>query len=179
MSAYIKFATPMVDRDCLVEALTDMGIQRGQIEVHIEAVPLVGFGGVGRGQKAEVVIRRQHVGQSSNDIGFLLTPTGYSVLISDLDRQRFGAEWLGNLHGKYQIRERQKIARLEEDARQAAAEATRIAAERERMRMEEERRRLVETQRRAVMEKAKKLGYQVQEKREGDVLRIVLVKNIF
>jgi len=38
---------------------------------------------------------------------------------------------------------------------------------------------LVETQRQTVHDKARKLGYQVQEKREGDVLRLVLVKRVF
>jgi sulfatase maturation enzyme AslB (radical SAM superfamily) len=42
----------------------------------------------------------------------------------------------------------------------------RLAAE-ERQRMEEERKRLVEAQRVAVHEKAKKLGYQIKESRQG------------
>lgn len=45
--------------------------------------------------------------------------------------------------------------------------------------MEEERQRLVEAQRKTVHEKAKKLGYQVKESREGETIRLVLVKRTY
>jgi hypothetical protein len=179
MSAYIKFATPMIDQDCLLAALLEVGFGRAQIEVHNAPVNLVGYEGAGRSQKAEIVIRRQHVGPASNDIGFHLTPTGYTAIISDFDRQQYGPEWIKGLCASYQEHEKRKIARLMEEARQAAEEAARVKAELERRRMEEERRRLVESQRQAVTLKARKLGYQVQERREGDVLRLVLVKRTF
>jgi hypothetical protein len=54
-----------------------------------------------------------------------------------------------------------------------------MLAEAERRRVEEERRKLVEAQRQAIHEKAKKMGYRVQETREGDSLRLVLVKRVY
>ncbi len=179
MSAYIKFATPMLDQECLIAALIDIGFKHNVVEVHAEPVALVGYEGNSREQKAEVVIRREHLGTASNDMGFRRTPTGYTAIISDFDQQRYGPDWLKRLQAKYQDHEQRKMARLAEEARQAVEEAARVRAELERRRIEEERRRLVETQRRMVTEKAKKLGYTVQEKREADVLRLVLVKRVF
>jgi hypothetical protein len=179
MSAYMKFATPMIDQECLLAALADIGFHRGQVEVHDAPVRLSGFEGLFRPQKAEIIIRRQYVSAASNDIGFRFTPTGYTAIVSDYDKRRFGPNWLTQLHEKYQVHEQRKIARLMEEARRAAEEEARIKAELEMQRLEEERRRLVESQRQTVHEKARKLGYQVQEKREGDVLRLVLVKRVF
>lgn len=164
MSAYITLLTPMLDEECLLAALADLGFDRTRVEVHVAPVALVGFGADARGQTANVVIRRQHVGASSNDIGFLSTPTGYRLFISDYDRPRFGPDWLTRLTESYQ--------------RHSAAKQQRIAEE-ERRRLEEARRQLVESQRAAVHEKAKKMGYQVKETREGDTLRLVLIKRTY
>lgn len=164
MSAYIQLMTPMTDEDCLLAALADLGFPRAKIEVHDAPVELVGFTGDRRAQKAHVVIRRQHVGASSNDVGFLRTPLGYQALVSDYDRARFGAAWLGQLGASYQSHR--------------AAKQERLAAE-ERRRVEEERRRLVEAQRQAVSERARKMGYQVKETLQGDRIRLVLVKRSY
>lgn len=59
-----------------------------------------------------------------------------------------------------------------------AAKQKRLAAE-ERRRVEEERKRVVEAQREAVRARAKKLGYQVQETREGERIRMVLVRRVY
>lgn len=164
MSAYITLMTPMIDRECLLDALADVGFGPGKVEVHPEPVALVGYERQRRAEVAEVVIRRQHVGASSNDIGFRSTPTGHQAVVSDYDQARFGEAWLKALHGHYQRHARRKEERL--------------AAE-ERRRLEEERRRLVEAQRQAIHERARKMGYQVQEAREGDRLRLVLVKRVY
>ena len=52
-------------------------------------------------------------------------------------------------------------------------------AEEEQRRIEEERRQLVEARRQTIHEKAKKMGYRVQESREGDKIRLVLVKRVY
>jgi hypothetical protein len=127
-------------------------------------VQLIGYDGAQRGMVAEVVIRRQHVGQSSNDIGFLATPTGYKALISDFDQSRYGTSWLQRLNSRYEAH--------------WAAKQERAAAE-ERRRLEEERQRLVAAQREAVLARAKKMGYRVQESRQGDAIRLVLVKRTY
>ena len=164
MSAYITLKTPMVDEECLLAALADVGFDRGKVEVHASPVQLVGYQGDRRAQAAHIVIRRQHVGGASNDVGFLATPTGYQAFVSGYDHPRFGPGWLAELHGCYEAHFADKQERL--------------AAE-ERRRLEEERRRLVEAQRAAIHQKAKKLGYQVKETREGETLRLVLVKRTY
>ena len=164
MSAYISLATPMIDTECLLLALVDQGFRSTSIENHAEPVALVGFAGDARAQTAHIVIRKSQIGASSNDIGFLRTETGYRALISDYDRSRFNEVWVQRLQTSYEQHLREKEARI---------------AEAERQRIAEERRRLVEAQRQLVQERARKLGYRVQESKEGDRLRLVLVKRVY
>lgn len=164
MSAYITMQTPMTDRELLLEALADLGYDDAKVEVHDEPVALVGYVGDPRADRANVVIRRQHVGGNSNDVGFLATPTGYRAIVSDYDQVRFGKAWVAKLHGRYQVRATAKEERL-------------AAAERERL--TEERRRLVAAQRDAVVAQAKKLGYRVNESRQGEAVRLVLVRRSY
>lgn len=176
MSAYITLATPMVECDVLVDALADVGFDRSSVEIHEQAAPLVGYDGRSRGQVAHIVIRRQFVGAASNDIGFEKTTTGYRAYISDYDRGRYGAEWLSRLHERYRHHARMKTERLERETREAEArERVRLEAQAR----EEERVRLVEAQRQSVVERAKKLGYRVEESREGETIRLVLVKRVY
>ena len=164
MSAYITLLTPMIDEECLLAALADLGFDRTRVEVQATPVALVGYGADAREQTANIVIRRKYIGPASNDVGFLSTPTGYRLFVSDFDRSRFGPDWLTRLTERYQ--------------QHSAAKQERIAEE-ERQRLEEARRQLVEAQRVAVYEKAKKMGYQVKETREGDTLRLVLIKRTY
>jgi hypothetical protein len=164
VSAYITLMTPMTDQECLLAALADVGFNHTKVEVHATPVPLVGYTGDRRAQTANVVIRRQHVGGASNDVGFLATNTGYQAYVSGYDHPRFGTGWISQLHERYQ--------------QHSAAKLERLATEQRRL-LEEERQKLVEAQRAAVHEKAKKLGYQVKESREGDTIRLVLVKRIY
>lgn len=164
MSAYITLMTPMTDQECLLAALADLGFDHTKVEVHAEPVNLVGYGGDRRVQAANIVIRRQHVGMASNDVGFLATATGFKAFVSGYDHPRFGSGWLSQLGTRYQSH--------------WTAKEERLAAE-ERRRLEEERLILVEAQRKAVHERAKKMGYQVKETREGEIIRLVLVKRTY
>ncbi len=164
MSAYITLATPMTDQQCLLDALADLGFGPDKVEVHADATQLVGYVGDRRQQRAHVVIRRRFVGTASNDVGFELTSTGYRAHVSGFDHPRYGTGWLSKLSARYQEHHAAKLARL---------------AEEERRRLEEERRKLVEAQRQAVHAKARKMGYRVKETREGDSLRLVLVKRVY
>jgi hypothetical protein len=175
MSAYITLPTPMLDRDCLVTALVEAGFQRDQIEVHDELVPLIGYEGRDRVTRANVVIRKRFIGPASNDIGFEFTPTGFKAHVSDFDRSRFSADWVSKLGGCYQRLEREKEARLLAAVR---AEEKRLAAI-EAARLEEARRQLVEAQRAMIHDKAKQLGYRVEESRQGETIRLVLVKRVY
>jgi Protein of unknown function (DUF1257) len=164
MSAYLTLLTPMTDPECLLAALAELGFDEEKVEVHSKPVQLVGYAGDRRAQLANIVIRRQHVGGASNDVGFLATPTGYQAVVSDYDHPRFGDRWITQLSQRYQ--------------EHYEAKKERGAAE-ERRRIEEERQRLVEAQRLAVHERAKKMGYRVEEKREGDKIRLVLMKRTY
>lgn len=102
MSRYKEYPTQMKHRETLVRALVSMGFPLEHIEVHDDPKNLYGFHGDMRDEKAHVIIRRQHVGESSNDLGFLKTPEGFQVVISDFDRgQYFSPEWLGKLQVAY------------------------------------------------------------------------------
>lgn len=164
MSAYLQLLTPMTDQECLLEALADLGFDGSKVEVHATPQHLVGYGGDRRAQVAHVIIRRRNVGAASNDVGFLASPTGFQAFVSGYDHPRFGAGWLSHLGGRYQVH--------------SAAKQERLAAE-ERRRQEEERQRLVEAQRQAVLERARQMGYRVQETREGETVRLVLVRRTY
>ena len=168
MSAYMTLSTPLVDQEALVAALEDLGFARAAIEVHAEAVQLVGYEGASRDVRAHVVIRRQHVGRASNDVGFERTATGFRAHISEFDRTRYGNTWLAKLGARHDEHHRATLERLAADVRR-----------REEERREEERRRLVESQRASICEKARKLGYRVEEKREGEKIRLVLMKRVY
>jgi hypothetical protein len=73
-----------------------------QVEVNKIATNLVGYHGDKRKDTAEIIIRRKHVGNASNDIGFKLGANGtYGAIISDYDSHRHGTEWLKQLSCKY------------------------------------------------------------------------------
>jgi len=163
MSAYIRTMLPFMDQECLIEALVMVGFVRSVIEVHEEPVNLVGYNGVTRSERANIVVRRVHLGRVSNDLGFLSTPTGY-LAISDYDTGGLGSDWLGRLAGFY--------------AQSLQAKQTRLAEE-QRKQLEEQQRKLVEAQKDAVYQRAKKMGYNVQESKVGDKVRLVLVKRVF
>jgi len=160
----MELATPMTMRECLLDALADVGFTSEKVEVHPQQAVLVGYQGDAREQRAEVIIRKAHIGALSNDVGFAATPTGYRLIVSGLDRSRFGPAWLAQVSSRY------------EHHRQAREQ--RLAAE-ERRRLEEERRKLVEAQKQSVLEAAKKQGYRVQEVREGEGVRLVLTKRVY
>lgn len=100
MSHYAQLETQLHSRDHLVHALVDLGFTH--VEVYDQPQPLVGWQGDSRQQKAEVIIRRQHVGACSNDLGFARDSDGnYRALISDFDSFRFNGAWLNRLHQRY------------------------------------------------------------------------------
>jgi hypothetical protein len=160
MSAYITLVTPMIDEGCLLEAIVAGGFAESNIVRSEEPLTLRGWRS---GRKANIVLRKEHTGDHYNDIGFVRTATGFTAVLSD-DSATFGPGWLTQISARYQ---------------QAwTAKQERIAAE-ERRRLEEERQRVVEAQRQAVHERAKKMGYRVQETREGDKIRLMLVKRSY
>lgn len=111
MSEYVTIQTQFRIPELLVRALQDMGFAWEQIEVHPEPVPLYGYQGDRRPERAEVIIRRSHVGRHANDLGFARQPDGtYRAIISEYDQRHAGAHgpydqaWLGRLAQGYSLR---------------------------------------------------------------------------
>lgn len=101
MSHFTSIKTLIKNRDALVKALADAGFDR--VEVHETAQPLYGFQGDVRPEKAEVIVRRQYLGASSNDLGFKQQEDGqFEAIISQYDRgYRYSQQWLNELTQRY------------------------------------------------------------------------------
>lgn len=100
MSHYTKVRTAITDQDVLVAALERLGFP--EVESHTEPVALYGFQGDARPERAEVVVRRRHVGAASNDLGFRRVQDGtFEAIISGYDRKRYDAKWLRRLAQRY------------------------------------------------------------------------------
>ena len=91
MSHFTVVEIEATDASCLIDALEACGY-KGKIEAHDRPVALIGYDGRPRlldGQevRAEIVIRRQHLWEAANDIGFGRQPDGrYVAYISEYDR---------------------------------------------------------------------------------------------
>ena len=115
MSHFVECQTEFRDPQALVAALIECGFAAEQIEVHAEAVPLYGYQGDQREQKANIIIRREHVGTAANDVGWERQPDGtYRAWISEYDgRHRFKPEFQDKIRQEYayQVIARQQRAR--------------------------------------------------------------------
>jgi hypothetical protein len=98
MSHFVEIVTVMTDLKALVRALERVGF-KGKIELHDNPQNLFGYQGDKRKEKAHVIIRKQHVGSSSNDIGFEKIANGKIVShISEFDQ---GKGQYASSRGKY------------------------------------------------------------------------------
>jgi hypothetical protein len=76
----------------------------GNIEYHKEGANLYGYRGDVRAEKANIIVRRAHVGNASNDIGFRFDEENkcYYPVISAYDsRTGYGEDWLNKLRQEY------------------------------------------------------------------------------
>ena len=114
MSHFVECQTEFRDPQALVTALIECGFSANQIELHQDAGPLYGYQGDVRPQQAHIVIRRQHVGQAANDVGFERQPDGtFRNWISEYDsRHRFNPEMQNRVKQEYAY---QVIARQQRD----------------------------------------------------------------
>jgi len=103
VSHFTTLRTRFTEVEHLLAALTDLGFAETQIQRHEVPVALFGYEGDERPQRAEIVIRRQHVGPLSNDIGFARQADGtYQALISEFDRRHdYDQGWLEQLTQRY------------------------------------------------------------------------------
>jgi len=84
MSEYTTIQVQYSDPECIKAALKEMGYT---CEEHQTAQHLHGYVGDIRQQKANIIVRREHVGAAANDVGFNKTASGkYELIISQYDR---------------------------------------------------------------------------------------------
>lgn len=114
MSHFTNIQLQFKDRNCLVEALVEMGWSLDKIELHNSPSNLYGWHGDVRQDCANIIIRRKYVGRDSNDIGFRLEPDGtYTAIISEFDsRTNYGSTWVNRLKQTYGVKVAKKQARL-------------------------------------------------------------------
>jgi len=103
VSRYCIVKTVFTDKTALVAALMETGKwSLDQIEVHATPQSLVGWKDDERAEKAHIIIRKRHVGDMSNDLGFAKTEEEtYQAIISEYDSTRYGAKWVGQLRQNY------------------------------------------------------------------------------
>jgi len=105
MSHYSEVVIELTDEGCLVAALSRLGF-KGKVEVHRVAQPLYGYQGDMRGQKAHIIIRREHVGRAANDLGFERQADGkYRGWVSEYDQKynKYDDAWMGKLKQAYGV----------------------------------------------------------------------------
>jgi hypothetical protein len=84
ISEYAVISVDYKDEDAIKEALKEMEYP---FEEHKIAQKLYGYRGDAREQKAHIIVRRQHVGGASNDVGFFRKADGsYEIIISAFDK---------------------------------------------------------------------------------------------
>lgn len=127
MSKYLQFTElTFADRETLLRALADCGYGDAAVEEG-QSLPLYGYLGDRRDETAEIVIRRQHLGRSSNDVGFQLTPTGYVPVVSEYDRSYLhGGKFLTKLRTAYGEHAAQSLARRVHGAVTRKVEGTKV-----------------------------------------------------
>ena len=115
MSHFVECQTEFRDPQALVAALIECGFTADQIEIHEQAQPLYGYQGDQREQSAHIIIRRHHVGQAANDVGWEKQLDGtYRAWISEYDsRHRFDQATQNQIKQEYayQVILRQQRAR--------------------------------------------------------------------
>ena len=103
MSKYLTFTDVVfTNQALLVAALADLGyteVEQG------EQLPLYGYQGDMRAERAEIVVRRRHIGPASNDLGFRRAAEGYTPIISEYDQRTLHqGKFIAHLRAAYNER---------------------------------------------------------------------------
>lgn len=116
MSAYTEQQTQITDSDILKECLKEKGY--ATVEHHETAQPLVDFQGRQThyldktGDKAEIIVRRKHVGGAANDLGFKKQADGtFKAIVSRYDTHKHNEAWMSDLKKKYAEKKIMKTAK--------------------------------------------------------------------
>lgn len=159
MSAVIKSITPFLEKELLLQALTQL-----QLDHHLSTQ----YGQ----EKIDILAGRQHFifegGRYKlvyeDDISF----TSYAQRGRNQKSWRDAAAFLKEVELAYNERYDLRLAEL-----------IRQQEEAERLRIEEERRQYVQQQKESILQKAQEQGYEVKEKMVGTKIQLVLVKHTY
>ena len=114
MSKYLVFNDVCVDEPTLLAVLEELGFAPATIERGAN-LPLFGYQGDQRPERADLVIRRRHLLPGSNDVGFARRPDGRLVpIVSEFDERRLqvgGKPFLTALKTAVNTRKAREIAR--------------------------------------------------------------------
>ncbi len=168
MSARIRTLLPLLDMECILQALDNLG----------ERYTLRGNDIIITSKKyyVEAKLSRQ------NDGKYVLTGD------TDVLTENFQKQLVNNYKSLYDYkvrRIREELEKKEAEAQRALEEERRrieqerIRLQQEQRRLEEEREKYVESQKKKVYEKAKAMGYSVKETIVKDKIQLVLVKRTY
>jgi len=96
MSHYAEVKMKIKDEELLISAVKKI-FGSSNVEVHKNPVNLIDYYNVTRDQKANIIVRKQHVGPTSNDIGWLRNNDGTYTAIYD----KYSAERYNNVAVEY------------------------------------------------------------------------------
>lgn len=100
MSHFTRVRTTLREAKLLAAALKEVGFAK--VEVHETPQQLHGWGGGLGAERAQVIVRREHTGGASSDIGFARQNDGsFAAMVDAMDRHRFGEAWLDQLSQAY------------------------------------------------------------------------------
>lgn len=111
MSHFVDVETEIKDIDALVKALIKMGFTKEQIEVSTILNRLNNWQGKPTSVYANVIIRKEHIGQHQNDLGFELQSNGRYIAHID-EGNDYGTEWQKKLYTHYNV----EVAKAEYDS---------------------------------------------------------------
>jgi len=190
MSSFVKTATPFINRELLLKALDAVGcryqiqgstiltdrqdyygaqkfiLQNGRyVFVHEEHAQHYPWGNINMQQYKSSRSFIAAVGKEYNSI--------YAKQLEELERKRLAAIAEAERLHKEQLAEQERLRLI------AIAEETRKRVEEEKQRLERERKEFVEKQRAAIVAKAKEQGYDIQETRVDNKIKLVLVQTTY
>jgi hypothetical protein len=106
MSEFKKYPTEYKDKECLKAALAAQGYT--EIEDHEQGQQLFDYHGRATtyldktGDKANIIVRRKHVGGAANDLGFKREADGtYTAIVSQFDTHKHNVKWMTDLKRHY------------------------------------------------------------------------------
>lgn len=121
---YCLIETQFRSPEALLYALMETGCwSKEQIEIHGEPQTLYGYRGDARQERANIIVRRQNVGGSSNDIGFIKNEDNtYTAIISEFDKTKYSEHWTNKLKQSYAFH----AIKLQQEARGRQVSRTKL-----------------------------------------------------